>query len=139
MDPPQPPLPAARYFPFQPVSGIHTSIWISESMLGFSVAVTRQYEGRLVDFPASTDCASVMVVFGRSNPAMRSQAAVANALEWNVSANSIAAPAPLMTRKRFCWDTRILRKWGNEGTVPSVPSFFYLHTKFAASSVLPEP
>src|SRR2546428_12123246 len=40
------PLPTARYLPFQPDAGIQTSILMSESLDGFSVAATRQNAGR---------------------------------------------------------------------------------------------
>src|ERR1051326_3137212 len=46
MAPLQPPLPTAMNFPFQPVAGIHTSILMSESLLGTRVALTRQNAGR---------------------------------------------------------------------------------------------
>src|SRR5437867_6665643 len=45
MEPAQPPLPTAWNFPFQFASGIHTSILISESLDGFSVAATLQNAG----------------------------------------------------------------------------------------------
>src|SRR5580704_11047407 len=45
MVPSQPPLPTARYLPFQPLSGSQTSMPISESWVGLSFAVTRQNPG----------------------------------------------------------------------------------------------
>jgi len=42
MEPAQPKLPAPISFPFQPESGSQTSILMSESPLGLSVAATRQ-------------------------------------------------------------------------------------------------
>src|SRR2546427_10469506 len=45
MEPAQPPLPTAWNFPFQFASGIHTSILISESLDGFSVAAPLQNAG----------------------------------------------------------------------------------------------
>jgi hypothetical protein len=36
------PLPTAWNLPFQPVAGSHTSILMSESLVGVSVAATRQ-------------------------------------------------------------------------------------------------
>src|SRR5215469_16549994 len=46
MEPVHPPLPLARNFLFQPEAGIHTSIRISESLEGLSVAATRQNAGK---------------------------------------------------------------------------------------------
>jgi len=46
IEPVQPPLPLPSSLPFQFISGIHTSIWISESLVGLMVAVTRQNAGR---------------------------------------------------------------------------------------------
>src|ERR1700721_220631 len=46
MEPPQPPLPTARNLPFHPATGSHTSIPISESLVGLSIAATRQKGGR---------------------------------------------------------------------------------------------
>jgi hypothetical protein len=43
--PAQPPLPTAWNVPFHPDIGIHTSTLMSESVLGASVAVTRQNSG----------------------------------------------------------------------------------------------
>src|SRR5690242_11683232 len=99
MDPAKPPLPCPRYLPFQPVSGSHTSILMSESLAGLMVAVTRQNAGRfLVDgagtpepdggtnAPASTGCADVMVVSGSFNAARLSQvAAIAGTPKHSIS------------------------------------------------------
>src|SRR5580704_4981673 len=79
-------------FPFQPDAGIQTSILMSESRDGFSVAATRQNAGRpltactkavgaggppeamgIVNAPASTARASVIVVFGSASDARLSQ------------------------------------------------------------------
>ena len=46
MAPDQPPFPTASNFPFQPEAGIQTSILISESLDGLSVAAIRQYGGK---------------------------------------------------------------------------------------------
>src|ERR1051326_7433417 len=90
MYPAKPPLPVPRNLPFQPVSGIHTSILMSESFAGFSVACTRQKAGRFlglnivpgsetpagrVKAPAATCCADVMVVSGSLSVARLSQVA----------------------------------------------------------------
>src|SRR6478672_3798806 len=87
MDPANPPFPTPRYLPFQPASGSHTSILISESLPGLIVAATRQNAGRFfteaggtlapggINAPAATGCADVMVVSGRFSAAMLSQVA----------------------------------------------------------------
>src|SRR5574338_19272 len=74
------PLPVPSNFPFQFSSGSQTSNLISESLVGFDVAATRQNAGRSlklgggpnkparlgrVNPPAGTFSASVIVVFGR--------------------------------------------------------------------------
>ena len=45
MTPAHAPLPTAWNFPFQSTTGSQTSILISESLVGFSVALTRQNAG----------------------------------------------------------------------------------------------
>src|SRR6476646_1383160 len=87
MDPANPPVPCPRYLPFQPVSGSHTSILISESLAGLIVAATRQNAGRFfteaggslapggINAPVATGCADVMVVSGRFSVARLSQVA----------------------------------------------------------------
>src|SRR5919201_6145864 len=77
MMPLHPPLPTASNLPFHPDAGIHTSILMSESADGESVAVTRQNAGSVataagggapgpdvgsVSFPASTASALEIVV-----------------------------------------------------------------------------
>src|SRR5437879_5522980 len=47
--PAHPPLPTARNLPFQPDAGSHTSVLMSESLLGVNVAVTRQNAGKLAN------------------------------------------------------------------------------------------
>src|SRR5688572_27043422 len=68
-----PPLPTAWNLPFQPAAGSHTSILMSDSFVGVSVAATRQNAGRSakalapprppgwVNAPAATGCAIVTV------------------------------------------------------------------------------
>src|SRR5581483_786872 len=58
MAPLQPPLPTDSSLPFQPDSGIQTSILTSESVVGLSVAATRQ------TWLAGTSSAAVMVACG---------------------------------------------------------------------------
>src|SRR5215467_14749401 len=74
MLPANPPLPTPAYLPFQPVTGIHTSILMSESDAGLISAVTRQNAGVAsaeagpppggIKGPAATLCAEVIVVSG---------------------------------------------------------------------------
>jgi len=74
MEPPQPPLPTARNLPFHPVTGSHTSIPISESLVGLSVAATRQKGGRPeISFALLVTLASVMETPGEANFARLSQ------------------------------------------------------------------
>src|SRR3979490_432122 len=69
------PLPTAWNLPFQPDAGSQTSILISESLVGVSVAATRQNAGSGVkspdsprasgvNAPACTEAATVMVARG---------------------------------------------------------------------------
>ena len=46
-EPAQPPLPTAWNLPFQSAAGSQTSTLMSESLVGLSVAATRQNSGRL--------------------------------------------------------------------------------------------
>src|SRR5213593_4139490 len=89
MFPFQPPLPTASNLPFQFDAGSHTSILMSESGVGFTVAATRQNAGRSpncaapprppppagANAPAATDCANVMVVSESLSPARLSHEA----------------------------------------------------------------
>src|SRR5216683_3085652 len=95
MTPAHPPLPTAWNFPFHPEAGSHTSILMSESVVGASVAATRQNAGRLangpgptpgprparpaggVNCPAATGCAMVIVECGSASAARLSQVAEA--------------------------------------------------------------
>src|SRR5712691_10752933 len=81
--PAHPPLPTACNLPFQPEAGSQTSILMSESLVGFRVAATRQNAGNALNVwaavgpprpgaakaPDPTTWASVMVVFGSVNDA----------------------------------------------------------------------
>ena len=88
MAPAQPPLPTAWNFPFQSAAGSQTSILMSESVDGVSVAATRQKAGRRlncgtaaalapgsVNPPAGTICARVIEVFGSAIDDNRSHGA----------------------------------------------------------------
>src|SRR5437016_3900036 len=78
----QPPFPTASNFPFQFDVGSQTSILMSESVEGFSVAAILQNPGKslnceaarrsappAVNAPAAIDCATVMVVSGNFSDA----------------------------------------------------------------------
>src|SRR5688572_10575904 len=77
------PLPTARYFPFQFAAGIQSSILMSESLEGRSVAATRQNAGSArgrsasvpggVNGPAGRASASVIAVFGSASIATSAQ------------------------------------------------------------------
>ena len=78
----QPPLPTIMNLPFQPVSGSHSSILMSESLLGVSVAAMRQCAGRStgraaapagMNGPALTATALVMRACGSACLATASQ------------------------------------------------------------------
>src|SRR5580692_794667 len=95
MLPAQAPLPTTSSFPFHPEAGIHTSILMSESLVGFSVAATRQMAGRSPKFgggapgnagtapagrvncPAATACAKVTLECGSARLAKLSQVVAA--------------------------------------------------------------
>src|SRR5437764_11240146 len=77
MEPVNAPFPTAWNLPFQLAAGIQTSILMSDSGAGLSVAAIRQNAGRLLaacrapallpggtNAPASTEAASVIVAFG---------------------------------------------------------------------------
>src|ERR1700722_5167806 len=78
MVPASPPFPTAWIFRFQPWVSIHTSILMSETGLGFSVAVTRQKDGKpRIEAPplggakvSDTVPANVMVVFNNDRNAV---------------------------------------------------------------------
>src|SRR5207302_2509986 len=111
MAPDQPPFPTAWNLPFQPEAGIHTSILISESFVGATVAATRQNAGSSLKFnpgpgpvgagcgnansPAPTGMAKVMVVPGSVIDFRLSHGAAAAALVTNIAKHAIA-------RSSFC-------------------------------------
>src|SRR6185503_10926157 len=94
MTPAQPPLPTAWNLPFHPLAGSHTSTLMSESLVGVSVAATRQNSGRpLYGFgpraaappggancPAGTSWASVTLASLSAVPANASHVAAATGL-----------------------------------------------------------
>src|ERR1700693_2954368 len=98
MTPAQPPFPTDCRLPFQPEIGSHTSISISESLEGVSVAATRQKDRRWMkrsatdapsafapgggNAPDAITCARVIVAFESENPAKDShEAARADAMQ----------------------------------------------------------
>src|ERR1700733_9344997 len=103
MFPFQPPFPTEPSFPFQFDAGSHTSILISESLDGFSVAAIRQNAGRSANAappprppppagakaPAATDCARVIVVSGSLSDDRFSHVAAAAGIERRTSNTGI--------------------------------------------------
>src|SRR6185295_5047866 len=97
-----PPLPTAWNFPFHPAAGSHTSILISESVDGLSVAATRQNAGSVLKArglpppsgglkaPAATRLASVIDPFGIASEASCSHGVPA---AWDCVANRTASTA----------------------------------------------
>src|SRR5580700_397109 len=93
MIPAHAPFPTDCSLPFQPPPGIQTSILISESLVGFRVAATRQNAGRLLytapafgprpggagNAPASTGIARVMAACGKGLAATSSHRLAATA------------------------------------------------------------
>src|ERR1700749_1991437 len=76
MTPAHAPLPTDCSRPFQPDAGIQTSMWMSESLDGFNVAVTRQNAGRCLygspacgKAPGAISSALVIEVFGSASEA----------------------------------------------------------------------
>src|SRR6266850_2315479 len=107
MTPAQPPLPTAWNFPFQAAAGSHTSIRMSESDDGLSVAATRQKAGSWrnwgtgavpgrVNPPAGTIWANVIDVFGSARDDRVSHgAAAASACPSIISARRTAHDTPV--------------------------------------------
>src|SRR5262245_50213316 len=99
----QPPLPTIRNLPFQLDAGSHSSILMSESAVGLSVAATRQNAGRSANglppprppgcenAPAATASAAVIVAFGSAADARLSHVAARAAVAVNVE-QAIANP-----------------------------------------------
>ena len=93
MVPFQPPLPTASSLPFQPAAGSQTSILMSESDDGRSVAATRQCSGRSLAAPppAGTTCAAVIDASGKASVASESQEAASAGMAPSASADTTAA------------------------------------------------
>ena len=105
MLPAQPPFPTAKYFPFQPDAGIQTSIFMSESLEGFSVAATRQNAGSCrkaafcwappapggVNPPGATDCANVIAVFSTESDLRLSQETISAVAGAGIALKSTSA------------------------------------------------
>src|SRR5262249_13764176 len=98
MVPANPPLPTPWKRPFHPLNGIHTSILISESLVGVRVAATRQNGGRFVkgceapggrNDPAVTGAAIVIRACGTFNSVSDSHGTAA-AREGNAARMMIA-------------------------------------------------
>src|ERR1044071_5882131 len=102
MFPFQPPLPTASNFPFQLEAGNHTSILMSESGVGFTVAAIRQKAGRSLNCappprppppagakaPAATVWAMVTVASGSFRAARLSHGDAAAAKAVNTRINN---------------------------------------------------
>src|SRR6188508_427378 len=114
----QPPLPTAWNLPFQPAAGIHTSILMSESAVGLSVAATRQNAGRSANglppprppagagiAPAATVCASVTVASLNLRPVKLSHGAACTAVA--ASSQPEAANVVMMMLERMRWDMTV--------------------------------
>src|SRR5438128_12458787 len=107
MVPAQPPLPTAWNFPFQSAAGSQTSILMSESDEGVSVAATRQKAGSWlncgtagpvpgrVNAPAGTVWAKVIEVFGSVRDNRLSHDAALRACPCIVSARRSAHDPPV--------------------------------------------
>src|SRR5205807_1800901 len=111
MTPAQPPLPTAWNFPFHPTAGSQTSILMSESDDGVSVAATRQKAGRRLNCsiaagpipgrvkpPAGTSWATVIEVSWSARDDRLSQDAAAfRACPYITVARSSAHDPPVTT------------------------------------------
>src|ERR1051326_5076966 len=112
MLPLHPPFPTASNFPFQFAAGTQTSTLISESLVGFKVAATRQNAGRSLNCappprppppagakaPAATVWAMVTVAFGSFRAARLSHgdAAAAKAVNTRINNNTADDSAILL-------------------------------------------
>jgi hypothetical protein len=116
--PPNPPFPTPSNFPFHPEAGIHTSIPISESLVGVSIAATRQNAGIFsntsplgaVKVPAGIHCAAVIVASGSLSEARFSHGSPA------------AWPAPAVAKVKMTTVT-IFRKDITVFPYPSIPTY----------------
>src|SRR5688572_19807544 len=118
MFPFQPPLPTAWNLPFQPDAGSQTSILMSDSLEGVSVAATRQKAGRslnglppprpagAVNAPAATGCAIVIVASGSFNDDRLSQVAALAGPAWITS----RAAKPRVTRTLARGECMLMRR-----------------------------
>src|SRR5215470_2081355 len=114
MIPWKPPPPVPRKRPFQLFFGSHTSILIEESLIGVSVAVTRQKGGRplktcvgLLGFantPVSLSAADVIMPWWIGRPARLVQGVAAAGAAANM-AEVNSATAELTSRGRQCMVT----------------------------------
>src|SRR5438128_792539 len=138
MAPLHPPLPTAMNFPFHPDAGIHTSILMSESADGFSVAATRQNAGRSLtactmpgdtvapagigglNAPASTACATVIVVVGSASEARLSHDRAAVAVSARLSAAAVREKARAIVRKCFMPKLYARRRLRATGSPPMI-------------------
>src|SRR5262249_27476354 len=91
MTPAQPPLPTAWNLPFQPFAGSHTSILISQSDEGLSVAATPQKSGRALEGvpPLPPVCLSP----GRENWLGGTSFAIVTLVSFNASVDTLSHEA----------------------------------------------
>src|SRR5262249_31018591 len=110
----QPPFPTAWNLPFQPFAGIHTSIVMSESALGVSVAATRQNDGRFAygfvpppprrplsggtNVPGATTSARLIVPAFNATPARLSHVAAAARVAATADRNAASAMTTFIVR-----------------------------------------
>src|SRR5271165_90836 len=122
--PANPPLPMPCSLPFQPVSGIHTSILISESVVGLAMTTTRQNAGtplygavrsRLLEGPggpanppASTTSAKMVVapeIFDSISGLQELSARTTRLEASRKTTGSIAEPSNIAQRRRALFIT----------------------------------
>src|SRR5580700_11100332 len=113
------PLPTAWNLPFQPDAGSQTSILISESLVGVSVAATRQNAGSAVKSPDSP------WVSGVNAPAGTGSATVMVACGSTIFARSLHEPASAAAGAGMA---------GNDSVIATRPPASTLMTRFVPCS-----
>src|SRR5216684_3413688 len=115
----KPPEPSPRNFPFHAAAGIHTSKLMWDCGVGVAKAATRQKAGRFgktspsaaMKVPAGTDCAAVMVTFGKERPAKPAQVAAIAGLAPAATDRAMAAASSPRER---CVFMRFPPRFANE-------------------------
>src|SRR5438105_14953458 len=134
MVPAQPPLPTAWSFPFQPEDGSQTSILMSESVLGVSVAVTRQKAGS--DAYACAAAPRPAPPGGTKPPAGTATADVTCPFT-SVSAARLSHDAPAAATSARPNDARLTSR--PAGTLISSAVITHASLVFIVSSLIPHP